>query len=328
VLFSLLKLYARGAIKVYCRKITINKPEYLKLKGPVLLAANHPNSFLDGIIMTTLFEDNIYSLARGDAFNHPFYKRLLYWLGLRPVYRNSEGSENLSHNYTTFIACHEVFAKNGIVIIFSEGGCRNEWHLRPLRKGTARLAVSSWKKNIDLTVIPVGLNYNGFRNFGKNVIINFGEPIRKESVMNEETEGKQFLSFNNQLETQLHNLVYEIATEDVNTRKKILKVSVPMWKKIILMPFAVLGFILHAPLYFLVKTITHFYCDNDHFDSIIVSILMLAYPIQLLVAALIAFYFSGLPASLAVVMLLPITAWAYVQLKQQFNVHFRADTAE
>jgi 1-acyl-sn-glycerol-3-phosphate acyltransferase len=328
VLFSLLKLYARFAIKLYCRRITINKPEYLQVKGPVLLACNHPNSFLDGMILTTLFDHSIYSLARGDAFKHPLHKRMLYWLRLRPVYRTSEGSENLSHNYTTFIACHEVFAKNGIVIIFSEGGCRNEWHLRPLRKGTARLAVSSWKKNIDLAVIPVGLNYNGFRNFGKNVVINFGQPITKQTVINEDTEGKQFLAFNNLLQSQLEKLVYEIPLEDVETRKKMLMVPVSAMKKILLMPFAIAGFLLHAPLYFLLKTVTEYYCDDDHFDSIIVSLLMLGYPVQLLAAAIVLNYFWGVPAVVAALVFMPFTAWSYVQLKPQFNVHFRANKAE
>jgi 1-acyl-sn-glycerol-3-phosphate acyltransferase len=68
VLYSLLKLYARFAIKVYCTRIVINKPEVLKSKGPLLFASNHPNSFLDGMILTTLLDEPLYSLARGDAF--------------------------------------------------------------------------------------------------------------------------------------------------------------------------------------------------------------------------------------------------------------------
>jgi 1-acyl-sn-glycerol-3-phosphate acyltransferase len=127
-----------------------------------------------------------------------------------PVYRTSEGVENLEHNYTTFEACQEVFKKNGIVMIFSEGRCINEWHLRPLKKGTARLAISTWLKEIDLTVVPVGFNYSSFRNFGKNVFINFGEPLDKQPVLEHVSDGKQFYYFNEQLRDQLEKLVYEI----------------------------------------------------------------------------------------------------------------------
>src|SRR5689334_8426071 len=150
------------AIKIYCRKILINIPEVLKDKGPLLLAANHPNSFLDGMILTTLFDEPVYSLARGDAFKQKRVDRILRSLQLLPVYRTSEGVENLGHNYTTFAACRETFEKGGIVLIFSEGRCENEWKLRPLKKGTARLAITSWEKNIPLRVIPTALNYSSF----------------------------------------------------------------------------------------------------------------------------------------------------------------------
>jgi hypothetical protein len=96
-----------------------------------------------------------------------------------PVYRTSEGVENLGINYETFDECKNVFRKHGIVLIFSEAKCVNEWHLRPLRKGTARLSFSSWDENIPVEVLPVGINYSSFRRFSKNVFINFGEIMSK-----------------------------------------------------------------------------------------------------------------------------------------------------
>jgi len=49
----------------------------LKEKGPLLLACNHPNSFLDAVLIDALFEQPVYSLARGDVFKKPFYIKLL-----------------------------------------------------------------------------------------------------------------------------------------------------------------------------------------------------------------------------------------------------------
>ena len=176
MLYSFLKLYARLAIKIYCKKILINKPSVLQYKGPLLLACNHPNSFLDGVILTTLFDEPVYSLARGDAFHKRWSDKLLRKLQLLPVYRTSEGVENLGHNYATFEACRRTFEQKGIVLIFSEGGCINEWHLRPLRKGTARLAVTTWKKDIPLQVVPTALNYSSFGRFGKEIHVFFWRP--------------------------------------------------------------------------------------------------------------------------------------------------------
>jgi len=38
------------------------------MTGPLLLACNHPNSFLDGIILDILFDEPIWALTRGDVF--------------------------------------------------------------------------------------------------------------------------------------------------------------------------------------------------------------------------------------------------------------------
>ena len=149
MLYSFVKIIARLAIHIYCRDIAINKKELLQHEGPLLLAVNHPNSFLDAIILCTLFDKPVYSLARGDAFKNKFFATLLYNFKMFPVYRVSEGVENLEENYKTFDLCKNIFRQNGIVLMFSEGRCINEWHLRPLKKGTARLAISSWEDGID-----------------------------------------------------------------------------------------------------------------------------------------------------------------------------------
>lgn len=317
VFFAILKAYARLAVKIYCRKIIVNQREWLKAKGPLLLACNHPNSFLDGIILTTLFEENIYSLARGDAFRKPWHSKVLRWLHLLPVYRTSEGVENLEYNYTTFEACKAVFRQGGIVIIFSEGRCINEWHLRPLKKGTARLATGAWEEGINLTVLPVGFNYNPFRNFGKNVFLYFGHPLSRQDVMVHKTDGRMFLTFNERLRAELKNLVYEIDPNDKKAISERVTVPVALWKKIFLPLPALAGFLLHAPFYYIGKALTQKYFDNDHFDSALASMLFLAYPLYLLLwSALVGIFFNWL-AALIVFVVGPFCAWSCVQLKQQ-----------
>jgi 1-acyl-sn-glycerol-3-phosphate acyltransferase len=317
VLFAVLKAYARIAIKIYCRKVVVNKPEWLKTEGPLLLACNHPNSFLDGVILTTLFDEKVYSLVRGDAFRKSWHGRLLRWLHLLPVYRTSEGVENLESNYTTFEACKQVFRQNGIVIIFSEGRCINEWHLRPLRKGTARLATGSWEEGIDLTVLPVGLNYNPFRNFGKNVFINFGRPLNRADVMQHQTDGRMFLTFNEQLRAEMKRLVVEIDPSDKKTQRERLSVRVPLFKKVLLLLPALLGFLFHAPLYFTAKALNNTYFDNDHYDSSLAGMLLLAYPLYLLLWYLLAGLLTGWAPAFLVFVFLPFFAWSCVQVKPQ-----------
>jgi 1-acyl-sn-glycerol-3-phosphate acyltransferase len=318
-LFSLLKAYARLVLGLYCRKININKPEWLQANGPLLIAANHPNSFLDGIILMTLFQKPIYTLARGDAFRNQRHDKLLRWLHLLPVYRTSEGVENLTHNYTTFAACEKVFARNGIVMIFSEGRCMNEWHLRPLKKGTARLALSVWTKGENLTVVPLGFNYSPFRRWGKTVHLNFGVPLQQEAILAEDTEGKQLVLFNEQLKKELHRLVYEIAPTDPTTLKQTFFIpSAPPVLILLAVPAAV-GWLLHALLYYVAKGVTTTYFDNDHYDSVIISLLLLAYPLYLLLLTIMSGAVFGWLYALIVFVILPFTAWACLLWKHQLD---------
>ena len=319
VFYSLLKIYARFAIRIYCRKIIINKPGILNMEGPLLLAANHPNSFLDGIILTTLFEHPVYSLARGDAFKNRILDRILRRIKLLPVYRTSEGVGNLGENYTTFASCRKAFEEGGIVLIFSEGKCENEWHLRPLKKGTARLAITSWQQGIPLRVIPTAFNYSSFRDFGKEVHLYFGEEIDPAFLQQETSEGRLLLAFNERLNHQLGQMVYEIDPADVDTIRGRFNVRITPAFYMLLLP-AIAGWILHAPLFYPLKFFTrrHFK-SSDHYDSVLTSLLFLSYPFYILVVSLISFSITPL-LGVAPLVVLPFSAWALVQVKYQLGI--------
>lgn len=319
MLYKALKILARTSIRIFCRKLVINQPDLLKIKGPVLLAANHPNSFLDSIILDSLFQQPVWSLARGDVFKKSFYIRLLTLLKILPVYRTSEGVENLSENYRTFEACIGIFREKGIVTIFSEGKCINEWHLRPLKKGTARLAVKAWEEGIPLKVLPVGINYSSFTRFGKNIFLHFGKIIQSSDISLKDADGPRHQSFNAILEKELKQLVFEIPKNDREKQKEILALKISAAKRVVLSIPALTGWILHAPLYLPVKAFVKKRTRNtDHFDSVLMAILLVTYPFYLILItvaiAIIACWWS-----LLVFVLLPFTAWSFVQLKGQLD---------
>jgi len=320
LLYKVLKPVVRLAMLIFCRHVIINRPALLRKKGPVLLACNHPNSFLDAALLADLFDEPIHSLARGDVFKKPLHTRLLKSLKIHPIYRTSEGVQNLNINYQTFAVCKEIFRQNGIVLIFSEGRCVNEWHLRPLKKGTARIAFSAWDEGIPLEILPVGINYSSFRRFSKNVFINFGEIVTIHDVDLTGGDGKRYQSFTAKLAAQLQQLVFEIDKNDLRKQKQLLEKKPSLPARMLLLLPAALGFLIHAPLYIPLKTFTYKRTwNNDHFDSVLVTLLLFFYPLYLvvLIAALILFthnfYF------LLLIVGLPATAWAYVQLKAQLD---------
>ena len=286
----------------------------VRVKGPLLIASNHPNSFLDAIILATLFKNPVYSLARGDAFNGKLITKILTSLNMLPVYRVSEGVENLEHNYYTFNACQDIFKKSGIVLIFSEGRCINEWHLRPLKKGTARLAFTAWQQNIPLKVLPIGINYDSFRKFGKTIHLNFGNFITSEQMNSNFQSAKAINDFNNKLQQQLKELVYEIAEDDKKLNDYFFTQQ-SLLKKILLFLPAILGCIIHFPLYY---SIHHFIKvkAKDHYDSIVVGLLFFIYPIYVLMLALAAFFITKSLVSFLLLLLIPATLLCVLHFKK------------
>lgn len=315
--YRLIKIYARLVIRLYCKKIVVNKPEIISIEGPVLFAANHPNSFLDGIILTTLLDAPLYSLARGDAFRKGAMTSILSRLLLLPVYRTSEGIENLNANYTTFKACQEAFKQKSCVLIFSEARCVNEWKLRPLRKGTARLAFSSWQQGIPLQVIPLGFNYDLFKTFGKTVHLNFGEPIPIMNTGEDNPTGKHFNKFNEKLYAALDPLVYKAA--GATEVKKYFPENYSIYKSIICFLPGLAGWLLHVPLFFSCKAFAYLkFKKSDHYDSILTSLLLMTYPFYLLLVIMVLMQGTGGLSFLAL-FLLPFTAWCWLQINHLFT---------
>lgn len=311
LLYKLLKIYVRLAIHLFCHSIDVDKRSLLNTKGPLLIASNHPNSFLDAILFDILFDIPITSLARGDAFKNKRIFKVLRSLKMLPVYRIRKGAENLNTNYDTFDSCIELFKQSEGVLIFSEGLCVNEWHLRPLKKGTARLAFQAWDAAIPLKVLPAGINYSSFRKYGKKVIVHFGDLIEAGNFAGVITDGEKNTQFNKILKERLQPLVYEIKPGDQEELNIKFGTTTPIKKYLLAIP-ALLGALLHAPLYWFAKAIFHlFFSDTDHHDSVMLGILLLTYPFYILLISCLC-CIAFMPWGILSVILLPFTAWAYV----------------
>ena len=320
MLYSFVKIIARLALPIYCRDLAINRAALLKHKGPLLLAVNHPNSFLDAIILCTLFDGTVYSLARGDAFKNKLAAKFLRLFKMFPVYRVSEGVENMEENYKTFDLCKNIFKQNGVVLIFSEGRCINEWHLRPLKKGTARLSISSWEDGIDLKVLPIAINYSSFKKFGKNIKLFFGDIIAKEDIDYKDTHGNAIKQFNEVLQLQLSKYIFEIEENDKAVLNKAFYVTQSPLKKTLLCIPALTGLLIHAPIYYFAKWLGDILIKEEgHDDSKLIGFLFILYPLFLITVSLLLFCFTGSWLSFLCLLLLPFTAWAFVQLKKQLD---------
>lgn len=147
---------------------------------PVILAANHPTAFMEPCILACFMDRPLHFLVRGDFFKKPLFAWLLRALNMLPIYRLRDGGyKNLKNNYSTFEDCYKALAAGKTLMILAEGRTIHEKRLRPIRKGTARIALGALEQNpeMDIAIVPVGVNYTYADRFRSEVMIDFGEPI-------------------------------------------------------------------------------------------------------------------------------------------------------
>jgi hypothetical protein len=279
--------------------------------NPKIIASNHPNSFFDAIVLAVNYPKPIYFLARGDAFKKPLVAAFLKSLQLIPIYRLSEGKSNLIKNEDTFKRCLALLKKNQTILIFSEGVCVNEWQLRPLKKGTARLALLALQEKIaTLKIQPTNINYSSFNKNPKEVVVNFNTEFGlQDSAM--ERESDFYNEFNSQLKKGiLSNLI--LRTEKKNS--KLVTNTISKTSKIALAFPALIGFILNYNIYNIFKKMALKKTKNTVFyDSVLFGLLLLCYPILVgLISVIIGLLFN-ITVALAAFILFPFSAWCYSQ---------------
>jgi glycerol-3-phosphate O-acyltransferase/dihydroxyacetone phosphate acyltransferase len=179
VLYDLLKPLMRMSVRVFYR-IQVEGKHNIPHNKPVIVAPNHPNAFMDAIVVAVHTKQQLHFLVRSDVFSTPVKRFFLGQLNQIPIYRIQEGADNLHKNEETFVQCNKILSQNKTVLIFPEGLCVQERRLRKLKKGLARIvfgAESSMDNRMDLLVIPIGVNYENPKKFRSRLLLTYGEPI-------------------------------------------------------------------------------------------------------------------------------------------------------
>jgi 1-acyl-sn-glycerol-3-phosphate acyltransferase len=212
----------RNTLRVYYKRIIIEGIDNLPKDGPVILASNHPNSFLDACIIGCFLPRRLHFITRGDVFNSPMKQWILGKLQMIPIYRLQEGIENLEKNKETFKRSEEVLNNGGVINIYSEGICVQEKRLRKLKKGTARMALDYVSEmNKPLPVVALGINYMEPMRFRKEVIMGITTSFDAAQIKPtfNENPAQSIIAFNHVLTEKLREVVIHIA--DKNKEKHI-----------------------------------------------------------------------------------------------------------
>ncbi len=274
MIYLIIKPIIRATIWLFCKKLIVLNKAAFRQKGPLLIVANHPNSFLDAVLIGAFFNEDVHFLARGDAFKNKGHRFLLKLLHMIPIYRLREGKENLHLNEYAFYESKRILEKGGIVLIFIEGICLNTNEIQPFKKGAARIA-SRAKPPTPLKILPIGLAYNSFVNFGKTVIIHAADSIVVDELFPYEEEPRNYVYFNQVLKNILTKLVIE-PTANQPFKNKLIAI------------IGNLGKLMHYPYYWIVKKYVRIKTNNTVFyDSVLFGVLMFTYPLYLLMLLMV-----------------------------------------
>lgn len=181
LLYRVLRQLLRWALELYYVDIQKVGARGVPEQGPVIFAANHPNSIMDTVLLGTQTSRQICYMARSGLFSNAFTRWLFDSVGVIPIHRAQDGGEGgTSQNAASFAQAYGVLERGGGIGIFPEGQNALERHVRPLKTGTARIALEAEARRgwtLGVKIIPVGLNFEARTRFLSGVLIRFGEPI-------------------------------------------------------------------------------------------------------------------------------------------------------
>jgi 1-acyl-sn-glycerol-3-phosphate acyltransferase len=294
-----MKFWVRLTLYWFIPKIIVRNTERQAIPGPVLLVANHPNSFLDALLIAVAYKRPLHFLARGDVFNRPWH---------RAVYRIREGRQHVHLNRTTFQFSNEVLQRGGALLIFIEGICLNTHELQPFKKGAARIALEA-RHLPSFQILPVGVAYSDFNKIGKAATVCFGTPISPASPFVHLHEQANINSFNEMFFPQLKQLIQppEEQVADISSGKLQAALTIAR--------------ILNCPLYYPVsRKIASLTNGTVFYDSILFAALLFIYPLYcLLIVGVLNLLGVGLLTSFLLMLLFPLSALYSLSARMQLN---------
>lgn len=156
----------------------ISGKERIPQNKPVMFIPNHQNAFLDAFSILFYVRDQVKFMTRGDVFKKVWMRKLLMSYQMIPIFRARDGREAVKQNEDIIAFMTRVFKRNGKILLFPEANCKLVKHIRPLRRGAAKIAISAYKKGAtDLVLLPVGLVYEHHTHYRRDQQVRFGTPI-------------------------------------------------------------------------------------------------------------------------------------------------------
>lgn len=208
-----------NGLKFFYKEIRAVGKENIPKDKPVLYIPNHQNSFMDALHVAVTTKPVIYFLTRAQAFNPDIVGKFLWSINMMPVYRVRDGFSSIQKNNEIFEKCIRYLKNKDTILVFAEANHNLKRRIRPLSKGFTRIAFGAEEKydwNLDLHIVPVGVNYTRHRKAGNTVQVNYGKPIPVKNYRNTylEDEREGIEAMKHDVSDAMKELVFHV--DDLN----------------------------------------------------------------------------------------------------------------
>jgi len=226
--YELLRYYFSLFFNVFYRKVTVIGKENIPKDTPVVFAINHQNALMDALVVIGAIKGQTVFMARADIFQSGFVAKLLRFIKILPIFRIRDGIKNLQNNDAVFEEAVGVLEAKSRLAILPEGSHLGQKRLRVLKKGIARIVFQAEERNdfkLGLCIIPVGLDYANYINFGSKVLVNIGKPflVKEFEEQYKENQQKAMNSFVKELRNRMLPQMLHIDDTEGYEKIKLLK---------------------------------------------------------------------------------------------------------
>ena len=204
-----IRTYIRLGLFCYYKSFKVYNVQNVPKNKPVLFLSNHQNALIDPLLIAAKSGRFCYFLTRASVFNKPIVNTILRSLQMLPVYRIRDGWSSISNNNFIFSASADILKQHKAVVIFPEGSHHLNRTVRPLSKGFSRIIFETLEKypEVDLQIVPVGINYIKAENFVDSTAVFFGKPIAAKNYLLKDKNQAV-----NELKSQVHQAICELTT--------------------------------------------------------------------------------------------------------------------
>ena len=219
----------KWGLSLFFHKVEVRHGQNIPQCGPTVFLANHPNSTMDGLVLTTLTRRMVHYIGHAGLFKRRAKARFLRSCGMIPVHRCPSEMEKRESNVEAFQACFQVLEEGGAISIFPEGVSEEARHVHKLKTGAARIILEAERRNnyqLGVQVIPIGLHFFSRSRFRSKVLVNVGRSLKLAPyfVINETDNIKAVKDLTLEIQTRLEDLTVNIPHPELEQLVKDLEI--------------------------------------------------------------------------------------------------------